>query len=829
MLSKIGEKLFKALGDRECGDSGKSYIREAYGQMANFHTLCDLFPYDSYDEEHSLFINEEGVGFVVETPPLVGASEQMQKEISNLFLNIFPEESGIQFMLWADPHIGDKCDDYCFRRVDQGDLYTQAAKERTDYLKSLVFNSRLSPYTLRNFRCIISFNNTTTKVNSFVLEEVSRILKQVKTTLKMVGLFVKVWKPEDLINTLHGILHLDLKDTNATTHRWNKFQRLSDQLDSPDSNVQVRQNSLLLNDGKIEARVLKVAQYPDIWSLHAMGFLIGDENRDEGQIPCPFILHYGVYIPKQDGHKAKVMAKASYVERQANSPLGKYLPSIQREAVELAYVRDQLEKDGRIVHTQFNIVLLSTPEQISDAEQRVKNCYSSKEWKVKNVSFLGLPSFLMCMPMMWTKERTDDVLKLKMTKTTLSTESENLLPLQGEWHGTKTPGMVLAGKRGQIFNWCPFDSTSGNYNSMVIGKSGSGKSVFMQEEVAANLGLGGKTFVLDIGRSFEKTCSTFKGQFIQFTPKANLCLNPFSTICMDDDDVARDSIAMLKSVLLLMASPSRGLSDIQISILDRAMTTVWNDMGSDATITDIAKFLSAERDPKSKDLGTMLFPYTVNGNYGRFFNGKSNVNLDNDLVVVEFSELDSRPDLKSVILQTMTLKITDRVYKSDRSYPNVLIVDEASDNLKDPYESEVFDKAVRRFRKYEACVIFGTQNVEDFFLTPGATSVFNNCDWRCFFNQNASAIQILRKADKLVLTPHQESLLMSLRTSHGNYSEMMITGSDGYAVGRLILDPFSAFLYSTKGEDYSAVKRLMDQGMPATEAINYLTKQRLAA
>jgi conjugal transfer ATP-binding protein TraC len=57
----------------------------------------------------------------------------------------------------------------------------------------------------------------------------------------------------------------------------------------------------------------------------------------------------------------------------------------------------------------------------------------------------------------------------------------------------------------------------------------------------------------------------------------------------------------------------------------------------------------------------------------------------------------------------------------------------------------------------------------------------------------------------------------------------MISGVSGYAVGRLILDPFSALLYSTKAEDYAALKAIKDQGMSMEEAINMLSEQRKLA
>ena len=92
--------------------------------------------------------------------------------------------------------------------------------------------------------------------------------------------------------------------------------------------------------------------------------------------------------------------------------------------------------------------------------------------------------------MTWGEGAIDDSRRFQKTKTTLSHEPANLMPLQGEWQGTASPGMMLVGRRGQIFTWSPFDNNEGNYNVCVVGRSGSGKSVFMQELLTSMLGHG---------------------------------------------------------------------------------------------------------------------------------------------------------------------------------------------------------------------------------------------------------------------------------------------------------------------------------------------------
>ena len=208
--------------------------------------------------------------------------------------------------------------------------------------------------------------------------------------------------------------------------------------------------------------------------------------------------------------------------------------------------------------------------------------------------------------MMWGEGVVSSLLHLQKLKTTLSTEAINLLPLQGEWKGTKTKSMILSGRRGQIFSWCPFDNDAGNYNVCVVGRSGSGKSVFMQELMTSTLGLGGRVFVLDVGRSFEKTCFFLEGQFIEFTPKIPLCLNPFSTIPIDNEEVTQDALSMLKSILVLMAAPSEGVDDKGAALLEQAMLETWAKYKTKSTITLISEWLLNHEDSRAKDLGQML-------------------------------------------------------------------------------------------------------------------------------------------------------------------------------------------------------------------------------
>jgi conjugal transfer ATP-binding protein TraC len=404
------------------------------------------------------------------------------------------------------------------------------------------------------------------------------------------------------------------------------------------------------------------------------------------------------------------------------------------------------------------------------------------------------------------------------------------MPLQGEWQGTKSPGMMLAGRRGQLFYWCPFDNNEGNYNTCVVGRSGSGKSVFMQELMTSMLGMGGRVFVLDVGRSFEKTVKLLKGTYVEFSTHSPICINPFSSIPIHDSEAASDGLAMLKPVLSLMAAPKEGTTDLEDAYLEEALQDAWNQKQNNATITDVANFLlkvdPAKRgrsDSVATTLGKRLRPYTEDGNYGRFFNGPANIDLSDSLVVVEMEELKERKDLQSVIVQMVILQITNSIYMGDRKTPSCLILDEAWDMLRGKQSGVFIETAARRLRKYFGGLIVGTQSINDFYATPGAQAAFDNSDWMCLLSQKDESIELLKNSKRLVMDPAMERTLRSLHTEQGKYAEIMIKGPKGFAVGRLFLDDFSKVLYSTKADEFAAVQSLVDQGLSLKEAIQRIS------
>ena len=796
---------------------------EQLDSLLKTHSLGDFLPYVSYDGASRLFYGLKGCGFVLETLPLVGLKEEGERQLRGLFQHTLPAGSNLQFLLVASHRVEEWLTPWQQARSKEGEVLKKLAQQRTDYLRNLALTCERGTQRIRTFRLIISWSQGVKPSTPLEEKDLIEFREQVVSTLQGLGVPVRVWGADDLLTRLDEILNvsdrLDTPDLKA-----NPYDPLSQQLMSASSRIQVSSEGLAMNDAI--TRTYSVRTCPTLWSIWGMDHLIGRMDDEHLSIPGDFMIHYGVHICDEATLKGRMTGKCQQVDRQASSPLAKWFPELRKEAEEWNYVRHKFEEGQRLVRTRLQVVITAPPEQISRLEQNLLNLYRSCKWELTPDTYFHLPSLISCLPLTWGEGSADDNWRFKKSKLTLSHEPANVLPVLGEWQGTESPSMLLSGRRGQLFYWYPFDSQSGNFNCAVVGRSGAGKSVFMQEFVSSLVGQGGRVFILDVGRSFEKAVLSLGGEVIQFSHKTPLSLNPFSTINEAEPEEIEHALTMLKSVVALMASPLAGVSDDEMVMIEKALKTAWDTKKKEATITTVADLLLRNKNPLSQALGERLYPYTASGFYGRYFEGPSTVDLSNRLLVFEFEELKGKKDLQSVILQMVVLQITNQVYLGDRKCRPALIIDEAWDLLRGNQSKEFIETAARRLRKYGGSLVTGTQSVNDFYSNPSAQAAFENSDWMCLLSQKAESIEQLKQSGRLMMDAAMESLMKSVHTQQGHYSEVMIVGPSGYAVGRLLLDPFSHILYSTKAEDYVAVKQYEAQGMPLSDAIAAVAQER---
>lgn len=812
VLNQIGGKLSSWFGEPENGVKGD---KTAKNQLFEGHSLAQFLPYEAYDEETGIFLNKDSLGFAIEVFPLVGCEEATQKEVASIFEELLKEGDSIQCLLWADHRINSFLNSWQKSRDRSTDLLREIAHRRAEFFKT---HSAISP---RRFRFIFSYSTPLTTLGSEV-ELISSLVEKRERILKILKSFTYAfnWDIQLFLDVAGCLINFSL-DKDAKKLKWNCCESLSNQL-TRGGTLTVDQNCLnWKTDSEVAFKSFRVIDTPSQWSMGAMQLLIGDILRDNYRIQTPYYFHYGVHCPKQTKLESSFWQRSQLIEKQGRSySLLRMIPQLEGELKECQQVRKSLSQGARFVWTQFGIGIWAPKERLSSAEQSIKSIFRINEFSIAENTHLHLPQLLASLPMTWAGY-VSDLKNLNLIKTTLTTECSNFIPLQGEWMGTVSPGMLLIGRRGQLLNWNPFDNKSGNYNVSFIGRSGSGKSVAMQDLLVNGLGTGAKAFVIDVGRSFEKMCESLSGQAIHFSKESKICLNPFSYISKKDEEARNTSFSFLKSTLSCMAAPNSGTNDHQDGLIEMGIRYAWEQKQNQATITDVVDWMGNHKDPTANMLGVMLTRYSKNGVYGKYFEGDNNVNFNDPLVVIELEELKDKKDLQAVALQVFIMAITDKTFLGDRRTPYYICIDEAWDLLKTKQSGVFIETLARRLRKYYGSLVVGSQSVEEFFSTPGALAAFENSDWLCLLSQKKSSIARLAESGKMALDEYQKQAFESISTRQGEYSEIMICDADGnYSISRLLLDPFSKLLYTTKPQEYAKIQELRAKGLTIPQAIN---------
>jgi conjugal transfer ATP-binding protein TraC len=277
---------------------------------------------------------------------------------------------------------------------------------------------------------------------------------------------------------------------------------------------------------------------------------------------------------------------------------------------------------------------------------------------------------------------------------------------------------------------------------------------------------------------------------------------------------------------------------VQLKALGAMALKLYKEYGRDLTITGLRDAfktgsmpeLGLNGDQRVKDLAVMLNPYTRDGEYARFFEGRNNIDFSNDFMVIENEELKRKPELHAVVNILLMYQITGQMYLS-RDRKKVLFIDELKQQLgdigsDDPVKAAVVEEAARRARKYGGALGTATQSADDFYGSAQMEAALNCSDWVFLLRQKAESIELLGRRGRITMDESKKRLLQSLRTEPGVFSECYVSSPVGEGVARNILDPFSHLLFSNKLEDNAPLDELRSAGLSIDDAITELLRRR---
>ena len=800
-------------------------------------------PYRSYDPKTQIFYNSGTRGFVLECTPMMGATEQSHEMLAQFLSEGIPTPGALQVHGWMSPRISELLSKWYLPRYSASGVYERMAKHRTDYLLGGVWNSlsTAAPFHMRNHRLALSYSTPeTSRVSN---EEIVSVMEGLASTLESIGVHSRAMDPKALITWIDDLTSPTTAPGDDTI-TYNPFDPIADQAVRHDLEMKIEPDRILLRTerfrptgktvddapeiGEIypdtfDVRSFSVRNLPQRWAPWDMAKLIGDMFADKLRMPCPVSTNLCLDFPDAEAEGQRAGRKFMRTTSLADSKSARMLPQLKDQSAEWKFVKDELRQGRKLVQAFYSVTSFSPKGKGDSNERTLKSVYRAAGWDLLDDRYLQIQGLLAAMPMTMANDLSFDLKNMKRMRTVLTTTAASLMPMQGEYLGGHQPHLMLVGRRGQPFFWSPFENSAGNHNVAVCGKSGSGKSVALQELCASMVGAGAKVVVIDDGRSFEHSAKLQGGAFVEFTMASGFCINPFAmidpTLAGQDEDYLMDCFAMLKSIVNQMARHIDKLNDTERGLIDGAINKVWAEKGRGGCIDDVIAALEETGNPVATDLGIAMRPFSSAGTYGRFFTGDVSFELKANLTVFELSDLSSREELRSVALTAIMFMASQAMRREDRSVPKALLLDEAWQMLKGGSMADFIEAYARTCRKYGASLVTATQSINDYYKSDGSKAALENSDWFVVLQQKAETIADFKKHDRFEMDDYTDALMRSLKRNGVEYSDVLIKGPESMAVGRLVLDPYSATVFSSSPRTFAAIHDLLHQGLTMEEAI----------
>ena len=798
--------------------------------METIPHLSELIEARSYDALTHIYDCQNGAAVCLELLPFIGLDDAAIQTINSTLSEFELDGATLQVINWASPHIGGALARWQdARRHDQLGLTNERAQMFEHMVAGAINSTQI--WRPRHYRVFMIYQVSQRADTKSRVDNLMRRLERLKQTLGSIGTKTRMLTPENLLALYVEILAPKLSAALGDTHKWAKNDPINMQMMAAGSAMEVGFHQLrFLNhhDEDVVARGYTVSKYPDEWRPGASATLIGDIFRPS--LFCPWPVLTSITFTQASLSKDMAGIRTSRAVQAANSPMRFLRPEITEESKDWERTTMALSKGESLVTTLYQIVVFAEASQIEEACLRLNNIYLAGGFTIVPENGIQLPALACALPFGGHRKNLATMRRFNRTRTLRTLNAIALMPLFGEWQGNdrnKPAVMLTCGRRGELAGWTPFES-NGNHNVCIIGKSGAGKSVAMQEIMTSIMATGGAVVVIDDGYSFQNSAAVFDGLFIDFGTAIEL--NPFAAVDADamrcDPEFYESAMSMLVNFIFALAHPGSEGNDLERAILGDAVQYVWDRAGTKGNIDSIIAYLEtrkkAAEDGNEKaicsEIITLLRPYAEKGVFGRLFSKGCSVQMHDALVVFEMSSLREKKEVQAAVMVLLIFLATQKMYHSGRDQPVAIMIDEAWSLLSGTMGSFI-EGVARRTRKYNGALITATQSAQDYFTNAAAEAAWANSDWMLFFTQKDSSIGALKDSDKILCDAVLERGLRSISAMRDVYSEAIIYGQSGWDIVRIILDPVSRTAFSSTGDDVAAINNFIAKGMSRAEAI----------
>ncbi|KOU38746.1 conjugal transfer protein TraC [Streptomyces sp. WM6378] len=342
-----------------------------------------------------------------------------------------------------------------------------------------------------------------------------------------------------------------------------------------------------------------------------------------------------------------------------------------------------------------------------------------------------------------------------------------------------SPGGVLYGVNtasGSLVVWDRF--AQDNYNSVVLARSGAGKSYLTKLELLRLLFTGIEAMVIDPEDEYVRLAEAVGGSVIRLGDP-DVRLNPFDLPPRngEGEDVLTRRVLFLHTFLAVLLGGE--LSATERAVLDKAVLATYRTAGITADpatwtrpaplLGDLAAQLTVLPDPAARTLAAHLDPY-VAGSHRQLFAGPTTTRPAGHLVVFSLREVPE--ELKSAGMLLALDAIWEQVAHTGALRRRLIVVDEAWLLMRDGDGARFLFKMAKAARKYWTGLAVVTQDGDDVLASDLGRAIVNNAATQLLMRQAPQAIDQIAGAFRLsrgerhhlLSAPRGCALLLSGRT-----------------------------------------------------------------
>ncbi len=453
--------------------------------------------------------------------------------------------------------------------------------------------------------------------------------------------------------------------------------------------------------------------------------------------------------------------QAQDIERQA---AGKVRDPILETAIgDIEDLRDKLQQGTeRFFRLGVYITMYgSSLKELDETENKIKSILDAQLVYSKQATFRMKEGFFSTLPL------SDDQLKIHNS---LNTEPiSSIFPFVS--YDLTTNKGILYGINAHNNSLVLFDRFSmENANMVIFGKSGGGKSYTVKLEILRSLMFDTQVFVIDPENEYKFLSDTVGGTSIKISIASPHHINPFDLPKPLPDespsDVLRSHVINLMGLFKLMFGV---ISPEEEAILDEAI----NQTYAIKDITPTSVDLKNSTPPLMSDLQNVLESMTgtdslvirikkyTEGTFAGFLNNKTNVELDNQLIV--FSIRDMEEELRPIAMYLVLNFIWTQVRTELRR--RILAVDEAWVLMKYEAGAAFLFNIAKRARKYYLGLTTISQDIPDFMSSPYGKPIVTNSSLQLLLKQSTASIDLVKTTFNL--TDSEKFFLLESRVGHG--------------------------------------------------------------